>query len=182
VRDLHRLQEEIVRSRLVPFPHQLRVWIAREHEDGQRGPVPFADARAGLEPADAGKPDVEQHQVEAGRGELLEGLFARFRAGEIVAMVGQDVHQRLCNARVDVDDQDPGGHFFDPWDAACLSWAKGRPQGVRGWMVAPGGAGCNFAPSSFAPVTKPLRCWTSIMVIISLGLALFLLGIGVIGR
>ena len=110
-----RLVEEVVRPGLVAAPHGHRVPERGHHDHGEVGAVDLPDARAGLEPAHPGQPDVEEHEVEAPAGQRLEPPLRRLGAGGGVAVQAQQVHEGLADEGVVVDEEDLGHALAAVW-------------------------------------------------------------------
>jgi hypothetical protein len=107
-RRVDRLVQEVVGAGLVAAPHRDRVAERGHHDHRQVGAVDLADAAAGLETAHPGEPDVEQHEVVAAARERLDAALGRLRPHGRVAVQAQQVHERLPDEGVVVDDEDLG--------------------------------------------------------------------------
>ena len=85
--------------------------VAGNHDDGGRMRHGL-DAGEGFEAVHAGKPDVEEDNVEAAVGGAFEGAFGGVGGFGDVAFVGEDGREGFADAGFVVDDEDVGfgGH------------------------------------------------------------------------
>src|SRR5690606_17392044 len=102
---VERLRQVIVRAELEP-DNAIDIVAARGQHDHGDVAAP-ANPLQHLEPAEAGKHDVEDQKVESFAGELLQALFAARGDGKVEPFPGEVVAQHAAELPVVVDKQDP---------------------------------------------------------------------------